>query len=176
VKSGYSRATFNANYAALSRSGVDRNTAIYTAACFARKCYFARFPHGALPQWLCFPKTARLSDLYDKQGKPHIIESNPSEAGLPPAALAQAKRLYRGFTGKSPRTLKRTTIPAPPKVGLAIGKILGIIYSVDATNERFKHEFSSKARPTLIVGSDGKTVYLRGGAYTFTSRGFVDSV
>lgn len=199
MKSGYSRKVFDANIAGLQRSGVDRNSAIYTAASHARKCYFAAHPAGALPLWLAFPKSARLREHYGPDGKPRMIDT----AGLArvrdnpkadPAALAQAKQLYRGFTGTAPRTLKLldengksipiraarsgdhfTPLRGSVKIGLAIGKVLGIIYSVDATNERFKHDFSSKARPTLIVASDGKSVYLRGGAYTFTNRGFVDS-
>lgn len=174
MKSGYSRATVNANIAGLQKSGVDRNNAIYTAASYARKCYFQQYPEGALPLWLAFPKSARLQNAYSLEGFPRNVQDNPRPACPDSAALAQAKRLYTGFTGKAPRTLKKLAIPPLPKAGLAIGRVFGIMYSVDATGERFRHEFKGSSRPTLIVGSDGKQVFLRGGAYTFTKRGFVD--
>ena len=91
-----------------------------------------------------------------------------------PRTLEQAKRLYKGFTGTEPRTLKRITVPPLPTHALAIGKVLGIIYSVDATGEKFKHAFAASARPLLIVSADGRQVFISGGEYTFTSRGFVD--
>lgn len=90
------------------------------------------------------------------------------------AQIARARDLYEGFTGKAPRTLKRLSIPRLPATGLAIGKVLGVIYEVTATKEKLIHEFKGKARPSLVVSSDGRQVYWHGGAYTFTKRGFVD--
>jgi hypothetical protein len=89
-------------------------------------------------------------------------------------SLARAKRLYKGFTGHLPLTLKRLEVPALPATGLAIGRVFGIMYDVAATGERFQHEFKGKARPLLVVADDGKQVFLIGGSYTFTQRGFVD--
>lgn len=176
LKSGYSRATVNANIAAQLARSIEWNAAVYAAASAARKSYFKRFPKGALPMRLAFPKHHRLAQHYDSSGRPLLhqppIRNNPSPE---PRALARAKALYKGFTGETPKTLKMLPVPALPKVGLAIGKIFGILYQVDATGERFHHEFKGKARPTLIVASDGKQVFMRGGAYTFTKRGFVDS-
>lgn len=142
------------------------------AASAARKSYFDRFPRGALPNWLAFPKTARMASHYDAGGRP-LLNSNPV-ARPSAASLAQAKRLYEGFTGVAPRTLRKINLPPLPETGLAIGKVFGIMYTVDATGERLHHEFKGKARPTLIAASDGTQVFLRGGAYTFTKRGFVD--
>jgi hypothetical protein len=88
--------------------------------------------------------------------------------------LSQAKRLYKGFTGQTARTLKKLTIPALPSTGIAIGRIFGIMYDVSATGERFAHEFKGKSRPLLVVSADGKQVFAVGGSYTFTQRGFVD--
>lgn len=176
LRSGYSYATYHANVAEMVAFGHERNSAIMAAASHARKCFFHRFPRGALPIWLAYPKIARTARYYDKGGRPlralaQSVEANPVEA----PDLRQATALYRGFTGKAPRALHKTAFNPAVRVGLAIGKVFGIMYSVDATNERFHHEFKGKARPTLIVASDGKSVYLRGGAYTFTKRGFTDS-
>jgi hypothetical protein len=108
-----------------------------------------------------------------KKGKTKTPKRNPTAA--PDArSLAQAKRLYKGFTGRSPRTLKQLAIPALPSTGLAIGRVFGIMYDVAATGERFQHEFKGKSRPLLVVSDDGKQVFLIGGSYTFTQRGFVD--
>lgn len=91
-----------------------------------------------------------------------------------PASLARAKRLYQGFTGTAPKTLKRLPVPRLPGTALCIGKVFGILYQVDATGERLHHEFKGKARPLLLVSADGHQVFWLGGAYTFTKRGFVD--
>ena len=99
------------------------------------------------------------------------VRTNPKQ----PAArdLDQAKKLFRGFTGKEPQGVTRLKIK-PFSTGLAIGKILGIIYEVSATGEKLKHSFKDSARPHLIVSSDGHQVLICGGRFTFTSRGFVD--
>ena len=99
------------------------------------------------------------------------VRTNPK----PPAArdLDQAKKLFRGFTGEEPQGVTRLKIK-PFSTGLAIGKILAIIYEVSATGEKLKHSFKDSARPHLIVSSDGHQVLICGGKFTFTSRGFVD--
>ena len=118
------------------------------------------------------PGNYGFSSCQDHMDLERIAKRNPHPS---PPDVSRAAALYRGFTGAEPKTLRRLEIPPLPKTGLAIGKIFGILYSVDATGERFHHEFKGKARPTLIVSDDGKQVVMRGGAYTFTKRGFVDS-
>lgn len=251
LKSGYSHATFSANLAELLRAGHERDSAIMIAASKARQSFFKRFPAGALPNWLAFPKANGTAKYYDSGGRPltggirsnptadeyanrfaeatavqrkkieHLIgkhtivsvgqkfvlagvndmgtlywakvnrgvigkklytvagtniadvQSNPAEPDQ--RALSQATRLYQGFTGKAPRKVHKLNVPPLPKAALAIGKVFGIMYSVDATGERFHHEFKSKAQPLLVVSPDGHQVFLHGGAFTFTKRGFVDS-
>jgi hypothetical protein len=120
---------------------------------------------------------AILKDAGDKRAL-RLMQAESSQTQENPApnarSLAQAKRLYKGFTGRSPRTLKQLAIPALPATGLAIGRVFGIMYDVAATGERFQHEFKGKSRPLLVVADDGKQVFLIGGSYTFTQRGFVD--
>jgi hypothetical protein len=151
----------------------------------ARKAWFARYPQGHLPFELRYPKRATRKHEYDRQGRPipDLVDqarANPrsinrvSYGGAKAPDLTSAIRLYQGFTGKAPRTLKKIGIPSLPRAGLTIGKIFGIMYTVDATGERFHHEFKGKARPHLVVSSDGRQVFLSGGSYTFTQRGFVD--
>jgi hypothetical protein len=182
LKKGWSDATLTANISALMREGSSRNAAIFIAACEARASWFSAHTKGFLPARLAFPKSARARSNYDRDGRPTkaaferdtaTISTNPRPHSTA-SAIGRAAKLYTGFTGKAPKTLKRLSVPDAPKAALAIGKVFGIMYSVDATAERFHHEFKGKARPTLIVANDGKQVFLRGGAYTFTQRGFVD--
>lgn len=174
LKSGYSHATFNTNLRELLDAGHERNSAVMAAASMARKSFFKRFPRGALPNWLAYPKTNRLANHYTSSGAPVTLRENPIDARPNESQLAKATALYEGFTGEAPRTLRKLTAPLPMKEGLAIGKVFGIMYSVDATGERFRHIFKQRAQPLLVVSPDGHQVILHGGAYTFTKRGFVD--
>ena len=172
IRPGYSRATFNANIAEMMRAGHSRESSIWTAAALARKSYFRANPGGALPVWLAWPKSFRLRKFYDEHGEP--VTKHPDLQDNP-VSLARAKRLYKGFTGAAARTVRKINLPPPPQTVLAIGKVFGIMYQVAETGERFRHEFQGKARPSLLVSDDGRQVILRGGAYTFTNRGFVDN-
>ena len=173
LRSGYSKQAIDANIAELRRAGHSRDSAIFVAYAMARKSWFAAHPRGHLIYELAWPKSARRKQDYDRDGRPFTSEmqSNP-RATAPDTRKATA--LYRGFTGKAPKVLKKINVPPLPETALAIGKVFGIMYSVDATGERFHHEFVGKARPLLIVAADGRQVFLSGGAYTFTKRGFVD--
>ena len=87
---------------------------------------------------------------------------------------ARAAKLLRGFTGT--RTVKSRVArkPAIPDSVVEIGPILGIIYKIDNTGEKLHHAFASKAQPLLLVSHDGRQVFIVGGRFTFTDRGFVD--
>ena len=52
LKTGYSRETFEHNYAQMKREGHPHTQALAAAFKEARKSFFDRYPHGALPQWL----------------------------------------------------------------------------------------------------------------------------
>ncbi len=177
LKSGYSKQTIDANIAELRRAGHSRDSAIFVAYADARKAWFAKHPGGHLLYELAWPKSARRRKDYDRDGRPLAMESALQSVRTNPVAAPdtrEATALYRGFTGKAPKVLKKIDVPPLPETALAIGKVFGIMYSVDATNERFHHEFKGKARPLLIVAADGRQVFLSGGTYTFTKRGFVD--
>jgi len=169
LKSGYSRKTIEANIADMVRAGHPTRMATAAALDHARKCWFKKFPHGFLISELAWPKDKRHAEDYDANGRAY--GDNPRR----PAArdLAQARALFRGFTGEEPQGVTRLKIK-PFSTGLAIGKILAIIYEVSATGEKLKHSFKDSARPHLIVSSDGHQVLICGGKFTFTSRGFVD--
>ncbi len=177
LRSGYSKQAIDANIAELRRAGHSRDSAIFVAYAEARKCWFATHPGGHLLYELAWPKTARRRKDYDRDGRPLALESQLQTQRNPRGEpdIRQATGLYKGFTGKAPKVLKKINVPPLPETALAIGKVFGIMYSVDSTKERFHHEFKGKAQPLLVVAADGRQVFLLGGAYTFTKRGFVDS-
>lgn len=172
MRSGYSHSAFMANVAEMIRAGHTRESSIWTAAARARKSFFKAHPAGALPLWLAWPKQFRLRKFYTEHGEPVTTHPDLQEN---PVSLEKAKRLYKGFTGAAARTVRKINLPPYPQTVLAIGKVFGIMYQVSQTGERFQHEFKGNAQPSLLISDDGHQVFLRGGAYTFTKRGFVDN-
>lgn len=45
----------------------------------------------------------------------------------------------------------------------------------DGETVEFNHRFAARSRPLLAVSSDGKMLYLLGGAFSVTDRGIVDA-
>jgi len=139
------------------REGYPRTRALAAAYDSARKSYKKRYPQGALPGWLRERKT------------------NP----VPPSSrveISKAAELYRDFTGHNPAEIGKVKLPSH-KAGMVIGDCDGILYTTvrDGETESYIHKFKKRARPLLIASSDGKTLYLLGGAFSFTERGIVDA-
>lgn len=179
----YSRPAVAAAIAALEHEGYTRNQAILIAFNSARAAYFKRYPQGALPEWLAYPKGRRLAQHYAPNGAPmrqiqnHAVrdgvESNPVRK---PADTERARRLLEGFT-ESPAEFTKLVDMPDFRVGLTPGRILGIIYETRIAGElkRYIHHFRKvKSRPLLVVSSDGKQFRSLGGGFRFTDRGFVD--
>lgn len=84
--------------------------------------------------------------------------------------------LGKRFSGHTVKEALKVSLPNPPKISLAIGKVLGIIYETvrDGRHENYKHMFKASSRPLFAVSNDGKQLLLIGGSYNFTSRGIVD--
>lgn len=173
LKPGYSLETVRENIADLIRSGESQVAAVSAAMVKARQSYFQKFPHGALPIWMAYPKSARLAYQY-KNGKPfpQTLMKNSSQR----KSIKQAAKLFEDFTGEPANDPVEIAIPEMPKTALAIGKVLGIMYETvrDGVKESYQHKFKSSSRPLMVVSSDGKQVLMLGGAYTFTDRGIVD--
>lgn len=179
----YSRPSVAAAIAALENEGYTRNQAILIAFNSARAAYFKRYPHGALPEWLAYPKGQRLAQHYAPNGAPmrepiknharRDVESNPVRK---PADTERARRLLEGFT-ESPAAFTKLVDMADFRVGFTPGRILGIIYETRIAGEpkRYIHHFHKvKSRPLLVISSDGKQFRSLGGGFRFTDRGFVD--
>ena len=196
MKRGYSDATIRANFAELRAKGHNRDAAMYGAMCAARASFFKAKPSGELPPRLALHQKYSPLD-YDADGQPVYrptyadvkgrggdTQYNPGRYAVghsggatrpPRRELEQAATLYEAFTDQAPGAVRKLDVPDMPNAALAVGKVFGIMYSVDATGERFHHEFKPHAQPLLLVAPDGRNVYVHGGAFTFTSRGFVDA-
>jgi len=89
--------------------------------------------------------------------------------------LEQAKKLFRSFHGRDPKTSELAEIPLPGKgvIGLEVGKCVGIAYRAAGNGEVYYHEFPAATRPRLFVTPAGEQAYLIGGTYKFTNRGFL---
>jgi hypothetical protein len=161
LKRGYSRKTFELNYAEMVRAGRPHNVAL--AACYksARESYFKAHPHGALPRWLVPKGGKRLK--------------NP----VPPSKKVQlrnAAKLYGDFTGHEAELVDTIDKPVLPDVMLVIGDLDFIGYTTvrDGETEKYIHKFQKKCRPLFMVSHDGKQLFLLGGSYDFTELGIVD--
>lgn len=125
------------------------------------KIYAARYPG----------KTFRVFWPDAKDGP--RLKKNPAARG----EVSRAAKLFENFTGEKADREQKIQLPPPPKTALAIGPVLLIGYSTirDGKRENYIHRFSSHARPLLAASSDGRSVFMLGGAYTFTDRGIVDA-
>lgn len=171
LKKGYSHATVRQNIVELLASGHDRAQSNAAAKSAARAAFFRSFPSGALPEYLAYPGCGRTRQHYTQSGKP--INNNPQKR-----KIQQASKLIQEFSGHKARIFGKMKFPENPGTAIAIGYLLGLSYETkrDGLMEKYYHRFVRKAnRPLLAVSSDGKQLYLLGGAYNFTDRGIVDA-
>lgn len=176
MKSGYSRETIAYNINLLMNAGMPRHRAIAESMNEARKSFFKKHPAGALPNALAFPKGKRLSENYDRDGKPlGELKRNPTTRTQSQDAQKAAER-YHAFTGHDDIQATKIKIPAMPKAVLTVGDCDGILYTTirDGVTEKYIHKFAKGSRPLLCASPDGKRLFLLGGAYNFTERGIVD--
>ena len=86
----------------------------------------------------------------------------------------RARRLLESFTERPLRREQSVRLPAPPKIGVAFGRVIGIMYQTP-DGESFIHRFRlQESRPLIVSSPDGKQLFLIGGSYNFTERGIVD--
>jgi hypothetical protein len=103
---------------------------------------------------------------------------NPSATPSTREQLRAAISRFTGFRAQPPGRVDRGRIAAPGKVVFALGRVLMIGYSTVRAGRRFDyaHEFKSKARPLLVASSDGRNLFLLGGAYRVSNDGIVDTL
>lgn len=180
LKSGYSYNTVVGNINVLERE-LRREQAVAAAYNHARKCYFKRYPAGALPVWLSFPKSHRIRQYYNADGSPQKRSYSPPRSN--PARIStkeigedfsKAKSLFTSFTGRAPATLTKIRVPAPPKVALAFGTLVELTYQSERDGRLYRHTFRKSSRPLVVASPDGKQLQIVGGRFAFTDRGIVD--
>lgn len=127
-----------------------------------------------------YPPIWKVSSERDSSGGQNIYSYRTSDLKRNPAPRADkiraAARRFQAFTGHTASAGEQVHFPDNPGVGLAIGPLLGVMYSTirDGKRENYIHRFRSQSRPLLATSHDGSTLYLLGGAYRFTARGIVD--
>ena len=91
-------------------------------------------------------------------------------------AIKRARSLGKRFSGHTVTKAVKIRVPGNPKIVVAIGKVLGIMYQTvrDGRLENYRHMFKVSSRPLLVSSPDGSQILLIGGSYKFTSRGIVD--
>lgn len=171
LTSGYSRATVSANIATMEREGKPRKVAVAIALHEARKCYFKRFPQGALPVYLKPISGKRLSEKY----KPNPAARFP-DTEFASHEISEAMQLYSDFSGHKAEIVGNVEKPHLPDVGVVVGELEGIAYEAvrDGVKEKYFHKFNRKSRPLLCVSFDGEQLFILGGEYNFTDHGIVD--
>lgn len=92
------------------------------------------------------------------------------------ARIRRAANLYERFSGHEALECGRIKVRAMPDVGVAIGKVDGILYTTvrDGVIEKYIHKFHKGDEPLFVVSPDGKQLLMVGGRFDFTERGIVD--
>jgi hypothetical protein len=172
LKNGYSRKTFDENYAQMKRERYTHDQALAAAYRVARASFFARFPDGALPEWLTPKDGKRMKNPCEPC---RHRTSNPVPASRR-VQIRDAAKLYSDFTGHKANESVTIDKPIIPDVALVVGDIDGVMYTTvrDGKTEKYIHEFKKKCRPLFCVSHDGKQIFMLGGSYDFTERGIVD--
>ena len=88
--------------------------------------------------------------------------------------LDQARALFRAFHRREPRGREVAELGASqgPVVALEAGPALSIGYKALGDGKRYYHEFEGSL-PRLYVSGDGRQIFMVGGIYRFTGRGFI---
>ena len=111
-----------------------------------------------------------LKSLGAKSGRVTRVRSNPS-----PRAADEAASRFKEFTGHD-ASKELVARVRPIRVGLAVGKLSGVMYEAtrDGETSQYFHRFKRSSRPLLIADHDGSQIGIVGGRYRFTDRGIVD--
>lgn len=151
---GYSRETIARNISKLRAEGMPEDRAIASAFREARK-WFERYNPGA-----------GLLEYLREPGSRNPINSE----------MNQGINRYSRFMLRAPSRSRTLSVPALPKVALAIGELSALEYVSTRGGESvsYRHVFRKGSRPLLAASHDGKQLILLGGAYRFTNRGIVD--
>lgn len=92
------------------------------------------------------------------------------------SAYLKGKQLYHSFMKRAPQRGQQVNVKPLPKIAIAIGKVVAVIYESNRGGEKnyYRHDFKVASRPLLAASFDGTQLILVGGSYRFTERGIVD--
>lgn len=175
LKPGYGTKTLRENYAGLMRAGWTSRQAHDRAHAHARSEYWKKYPHGFLPVWIKpDPETGLRVNPARGEESGVNMRSNPARRDY--SEVKAAERLHRAFVGRDAQERETINFPKVPSALVAFADVAAIEYIAERDGKvfRFRHPFKQKSRPLMCVSPDGKTVYMYGGAWTFTEDGFVD--
>lgn len=127
----------------------------------------------------CIPFKTRAKQLRREAGE-HVRDArklerkskrNPSRR----AAADEAARRFEAFTGHT-ATKEFRFRQRPIRTGLAVGKLVGVMYEAtrDGATDKYFHRFKKSSQPLLIANHDGSSFGIVGGRSRFTDRGIVD--
>lgn len=86
-----------------------------------------------------------------------------------------ARALFKSFHEREARPREIVIVKpaaADGAIALEVGTALTIGYRALGDGKAYYHEFEA-SKPKLYVSADGKQIFLVGGSYTFTDRGFI---
>lgn len=87
-----------------------------------------------------------------------------------------ACQLFEDFQDRKPRwdtEIVRVAGLTVPTVGIEVGRFSGIGYRKLGDGKLYYHDFSKSNLPRIFVNADGKQIYIVGGSYKLTDRGFI---
>jgi hypothetical protein len=99
--------------------------------------------------------------------KAPAIDANPNE-------LEKARALFKAFQYRYPREGELILLGGldKPAVMFEVGNVLGLSYKALGNGADYYHDFSAPL-PRLFCNAQGDQVFLVGGGYRFSARGFL---
>lgn len=88
----------------------------------------------------------------------------------------RAIRAFEDFKGERPGKVRRSRLPDSDVTGWEMGPLVGVAYEArrDGKTQQYFHEFKKAARPRLVAGVDGRSLYIDGGRFKVADRGIED--
>lgn len=86
----------------------------------------------------------------------------------------RASKLFKSFHGREADANEIVDINGQmPATCLLVGEMDGIIYRTAEEPKGHIHRFTKTSRPLVWVTADGRQMFITGGKYRFTDRGFM---
>jgi hypothetical protein len=86
--------------------------------------------------------------------------------------LDRARRLFESFHNKRHDPLKIVEISGGSGTAIAVGRLIGLSYRPVSGATEYYHDFAAPL-PRLFVSADGRQIFVEGGGYRFSDRGFL---